>query len=578
MVNAGRTAAGWLAGRALLFVVALAVLVAADVARDDASWIRAQAVSLLPDARNVADLSRRRAEALEAAGGWRREANARLATAHELSTNELAHWLAALDREIAELESKRLEGLDLVLAAGDPGRLVEHTRSEARLQVLRWTRDELHRLAALRAVTLSPREAADRARSAKARHVQATRDYRAARERFERYAREHPLAATVPFEMFGLSSDDRAAYLDHRRDYVAAATRLRNEKRDRDRAEALLERLERAEPLLARPLEGLAPSVTEALDAVIESRQRSADAASRGLAELWRRAGQVATTAFWIVVGLTLLPVLLKAFWYYVMAPLAARRPPIRIAPGTTPTTSPVDAEPSAASRSAVSLDVRLGERDELLVHPEFLQSLATPGTKSTRWLLDPSYPLMSLASGMVALTCIRGAGQVYTVSSRKDPLAEVAAIDVPAGARFVLQPRRLVGVVQDPERPMRIASHWRLGLGAWITLQFRYLTFVGPGRLLVAGCRGVRREVAATGRSIDQAATIGFSGELDYLPRRSATFGAYLLGINGLFDDAFAGDGIYVYEEMPYHGRRSGLTGRGLEGVTDVLLQAFGI
>lgn len=574
MVNAGRTAAGWLAGRALLFVVALAVLVAADVARDDASWIRAQAVSLLPDARSVADLGLRRAEALEAAEGWRREANARLATAHELPTNELAQWLAALDGEIAELESKRLEGLDLVLAAGDPGRLVEHTRNEARLQVLRWTRDELRRLAALRAVTLSPREAADRARSAKTRHVQATRDYRAARERFERYAREHPLAATVPFEMFGLSSDDRTAYLDHRRDYVAAATRLRNAKRDRDRAAALLEHLGQAEPLVARPLERLAPSVTEALDAVIESRQRSADAASRGLAELWRRAGQVVTTAFWIVVVLTLLPVLLKAFWYYVMAPLAARRPPIRIAPGTTPTTSSLDAE----SPSAVSLDVRLGERDELLVHPEFLQSLATPGTKTTRWLLDPSYPLMSLASGMVALTCIRGAGQVYTVSSRKDPLAEVAAIDVPAGAQFVLQPRRLVGVVQDRQRPMRIASHWRFGLSAWITLQFRYLTFAGPGRLLVAGCRGVRRELAAAGRSIDQAATIGFGGELDYLPRRSATFGAYLLGINGLFDDAFAGEGIYVYEEMPYHGRRSGLTGRGLEGVTDVLLQAFGI
>jgi hypothetical protein len=32
------------------------------------------------------------------------------------------------------------------------------------------------------------------------------------------------------------------------------------------------------------------------------------------------------------------------------------------------------------------------------------------------------------------------------------------------------------------------------------------------------------------------------------------------------------------VYEEMPYAGRRSGITGRGLEGLTDGLLKIVGI
>ena len=577
MVNAGRTVAGWLAGRALLFVLALVVLVAADVSRDESSWLRARVMSLLPDARSAADLSQRRAAALQQAEAWRLQSNARLASAHTLPADELARWLGALDREIADLEARRLDALDLVLAANDPGRLVEHTRDEARLQVLRWTRDELRRLAALRTVTLSPREAAARARSARTRHVEATRRYWATRREHDRFAREHPIAATVPFEAFAVLSVDRDAYLQLRRAYVAAAAELRAAKRHRDGAEALQQRLAQAQPLVARPLARIDASATQALDAVIEAKQRAATATARGLAELWRRIGQVATAAFWIVVVLTLLPGALKAFWYYVMAPMAARRPPIRIAPGATPTTASA-AAPSACI-SAVSLDVTLGTGDELVVHPEYLQSLATPGDKSTRWLLDPAYPLMSLASGMVGLTRIRGAGHVYTVSSRKDPLAEVAAVEVPAGAQFVLQPRRLVGVVQERDRPMRITSHWRFGLGAWITLQFRYLAFAGPGRLILAGCRGVRTESASGGRSIDQAATIGFSGELDYVPRRSATFGAYLLGINGLFDDAFGGGpGVYVYEEMPYYGKRSGLTGRGLEGVTDVVLQAFGI
>jgi uncharacterized protein (AIM24 family) len=226
-----------------------------------------------------------------------------------------------------------------------------------------------------------------------------------------------------------------------------------------------------------------------------------------------------------------------------------------------------------------VSKALALADDEELLVHPEFIQSLSHAGSKRTQWLLSRRLPFTSLASGMVALTRVRGAGASCTVASKKDPFAELGIIELPAGASLVLQPRSLAGIVQPVAQPMRIVPRWNLGLGALITLQFRYLVFEGPARLVVAGCRGVRQETAGPGRSIDQNQTIGFSAHLAYAPRRSETFGAYLLGVNGLFNDSFAGsDGILVYEEMPYSGRRSGLTGRGLEGVTDVLLKFFGI
>jgi len=142
-----------------------------------------------------------------------------------------------------------------------------------------------------------------------------------------------------------------------------------------------------------------------------------------------------------------------------------------------------------------------------------------------------------------------------------------------------VLQPRSLVGVAQRTDFPVRIRHRWVFGLSAWITLQFRYLVFEGPCRLLVQGCRGVRVEPAGSGRSIDQNATMGFSANLDYRPRRSETFSAYVMGVNGLFNDSFAGGpGYCVYEEMPYAGKRSGITGRGLEGITDGLLKVVGI
>ncbi|MDF1659327.1 MAG: hypothetical protein P1U58_17050, partial [Verrucomicrobiales bacterium] len=59
----------------------------------------------------------------------------------------------------------------------------------------------------------------------------------------------------------------------------------------------------------------------------------------------------------------------------------------------------------------------------------------------------------------------------------------------------------------------------------------------------------------------------------------RCETFVSYLRGKEDLFNDLFAGEnGILVYEEMPDERRKAGLTGRGLEGVLDGLLKAFGI
>ena len=48
---------------------------------------------------------------------------------------------------------------------------------------------------------------------------------------------------------------------------------------------------------------------------------------------------------------------------------------------------------------------------------------------------------------------------------------------------------------------------------------------------------------------------------------------------MRSLFNDNFAGGpGVYVYEEMPFFGNKSGITGRGLEGLIDAVLKCFGI
>lgn len=283
--------------------------------------------------------------------------------------------------------------------------------------------------------------------------------------------------------------------------------------------------------------------------------------------------------ALGILAGLILAPLLIRALFYFVLAPLAQRLPPVRILPAAR---AP---QPPPPSPSAVALPLDIGPGEELLVHPDFVQSSSESAPKHTQWLLNPRLPFSSIASGMAALTCIRpepGGSTRVVVSPRHEPLDEVAVVELPAGARMILQPRALAGVVKPRGVPVAITRHWRLrSLHAWLTLQLRYLAFHGPCRLVVKGCRGVRADQPEPGRSrlINQSATLGFSPDLDYRNTRCETFVPYLRGQEDLFNDVFSGgSGWFLYEQMPAAERRGGIGGRGLEGVTDALLKAFGI
>ena len=133
--------------------------------------------------------------------------------------------------------------------------------------------------------------------------------------------------------------------------------------------------------------------------------------------------------------------------------------------------------------------------------------------------------------------------------------------------------------MVQPQDRPLRIASKWRLfNLNAWLTLQLRFLVFHGPARLMVKGGRGVRVEPVDEGRRFGQDQLVGFSADLAYSVARNETFLPYLLGREPLLRDRVeGGNGILIIEEAPYAGRRKGLRG-GLEGAFDAVLKAFGI
>ena len=62
------------------------------------------------------------------------------------------------------------------------------------------------------------------------------------------------------------------------------------------------------------------------------------------------------------------------------------------------------------------------------------------------------------------------------------------------------------------------------------------------------------------------------------YSTTRSETFIPYLRGQQALLNDRFDGDGIYLYEETPRHGKQPGKVGSWFEGFTDAILKVFGI
>jgi uncharacterized protein (AIM24 family) len=574
-----QTIAGWLAGRFVLLLVILAALVALDAYRDESSLLTAQLKGLVPDAELIARLESGRDSLADFAAAEVQQINERLRAAQMQTDRDLDLRIAVLTREIAATESRRRTSTQKTLALLTGKGFEEDLRTEIELQLLTAERDALQRLQGQLTERRSLlRTTAQDFERARLRTLQTYDAYLARKAALDRFEAGQSMLGRVPGSAAWrernrlLQDANRAA-----REYDVAGTSFYV-------ARGRLAKARSVSRIEAELVESAGAAILTPLEDLIAAKRATLESAERQAERIQRTIRKVFVNALLILVLVTLAPVGIKAFWYFVVAPAASRRPPIRLraSAGGVPDVIAADLPDKAlrAKFSAVSQEIRIGEHEELLVHPDFLQSSADRGRKDTKWVLDWGYPLTSLAAGMVALTRIRGAGaESVVVSSKTDPFAEVGVLELPEGASLVLQPRNLVGVVQKVGRPIWIARHWRFGLGAWITFQFRYLVFEGPGRLIVQGCRGVRIEAADRGRSIDQGATIGFSANLDYSRRRSETFGAYLMGMRGLFNDNFSGGpGYYVYEEMPYFGKKVGITGRGLEGLTDGLLKVFGI
>ncbi|WP_323143684.1 hypothetical protein [Massilia phyllosphaerae] len=357
----------------------------------------------------------------------------------------------------------------------------------------------------------------------------------------------------------------------------AALVRFRRQK-------ALVEQLPRAPDLATLAID---ERRLAAAAAPLAGRLRRAETfAAQSVAwQTWQVVKPVLGAAVAVLVSWIVVPFAIRAVFYFVLAPLAARARPIVIAGPRDGDDRPFHAwrrlRGSAPQISAVSQRLTLGPGDEMLIRPAYCQSQPEHVEVGTKLLFDWSYWLPSIAAHLWLLNRLHAprAAEIV-VSSTVDPLEEVALLEIPAGAAFVLQARGLAGVLYRRGQRPRIRSHWRLGtLHAWLTLQLRYLSFEGPATLVVKGRRGVRLENAGAGRLVSQDATLGFSTNTHYSTVRARPFLPYMLGRRALLDDRFAGDdAYYLYEEIPARGQAGYRDRNPLEALVDAGLKALGV
>ena len=566
--------ARWIIRHFIWFVVIVVLLISAG-------WLRSEFQSLQAATAGGATLRVVQNEVEAHRHALEADLKRRVEDVGTASLDKLDARIGEVGERIAVMSAaQQTSGFSIASLSASPirERATAHFKRAVELALLSQERDYLIRLRTIAATRLDRKAAAARLAELRQEHVEIHAGLMRNVQEQERLIRENPATAwLLGFPEYtkhvALRRAHRVLLEQNQRAYDAYLLQKKIAERINVPDESVRFDIRRDE------VEAVLRPVREAV--VDHESRRASNWVTRAAGPVAR----VAPVAAWIILGIILLPIAVKLVFYFLLAPLASRRPPVRLLPDVSGAVDgfggTAETPENPAKVSSVSQAIAIDDGDEMLVNAAYIQSAFIGGKKETKWLMDWTLPLSSLAAGLVAMTRIRADGQgAVVVSATSDPLMEVAVISLPPGSAVVLQPRSLVGVIYRKGKPLRITRHWRLGsLHAWLTLQLRYLVLHGEARLIVRGCRGVRLEKAGTGRSINQAATIGFAASAAYKTIRTETFWPYLSGKQELFNDCFAGETAwYLYEETPYGGKKPGIAGRGLAGLMDSVLKAFGI
>lgn len=367
------------------------------------------------------------------------EVNARAAGLKKATLATLEDRITAVDSEI---ERKRLQrqpfaGLAPILAGKSiAGAQLQALQIDGAIRLLHQERNWLQDAKLRVVVAQSAQEQRVELERLRQRHAGFYDQWQAVGQERDALEQEHRLASLFPIT----SEYKRIQALNQRR----AQLRADNQRADADYRRQLAV-VNGPRTLMPLPSVALPPSAVH--DALQPLRTRMDDLRRlervNWVGKFWRPVQEVLSTALLILLGVILTPLAIKALFYFGLAPLAARHPPVRLLPDSNGTIT------LASGTSSVSQAIAVDSAHELLVHPEFLQSATLASEKTTQCLLNWRFALTSLSAGMVALTRIRcDVPETFVISATRNAFAEIGVLNLPAGSAVVMQPHNLVGVV----------------------------------------------------------------------------------------------------------------------------------
>jgi hypothetical protein len=276
--------------------------------------------------------------------------------------------------------------------------------------------------------------------------------------------------------------------------------------------------------------------------------------------------------AVWTLIAAILTPLLVRAVMW-VSAKAGRHLGSISIFPDSDPNIS--------VSESSTTCKIDLTVGTELLVHPDYPLSKSDGLQSTTQAILDRTKLLVSLASGMYYLTRVvtQTAGTAVLSVPQSDPMSRLSVVELPSNSSLVLRPRYLVGVVQAADRPLTITSHYRFfNSASWLAMQFRYIVFHGPGKVILKGSQGVVAEVVQTSLESNRHLTIGYSANLAYSVIRRSDFWPFVFGHVFLGGERFSGQkGIVLSSATPGSMTNVRSSQAGLPIWLDALMKPFG-
>lgn len=301
---------------------------------------------------------------------------------------------------------------------------------------------------------------------------------------------------------------------------------------------------------------------------------RNASDEARAARELWWNwwldaLGKYGWRAGWILLTIVMLPIVFKSVAFWVIAPLAPRVSPVRLAN---------DGEPMRGGKSRRVLSLNLDAENELYVRGG-LQTSGEGLKETDRPVLFWRKWLLCMTAGLVRFERYRATCNDIVTITAYDDHHHVMAIEIPAGGAVTLHSRAMVGLLKRRTETVLPYRMWCANrLLSWMTFRFRYILFPGPCTLIVQGKGGVYVQSADDGRSIDGRLTLGFDKAVGHGIAPSLGFGAYWRGERGLFKDRFSGGGSYIYQAQQSFPPQGQFWARGLKGLWDVFLSVFGI